>query len=329
MALLAPTWMQNLTYTAAADRRLIGAMCSPGVLAGGLAVSQRAAGANMSVDVAVGSCVVEGTAGPGQGRYLCSSDAVANVALAASPASGQSRIDLIVATVRDSSVTGTDSDWILDKVTGTATTGIPAAPAVPSSSLALATVLVGGTVSSIVNANITDQRVQSGNPNHAGSLAVPPSFDGQLMTAAGHVYRGASGTWSRVDTPKVLTQSLTLASTTYGALSWASWAGSDSLAIAAPGYPCTARVDHTFSAAKNPGQFRVGLSGNGGTSWSYSAQVTANSTGPSDWSAIAVSYFADFDGAGQIKAVAQCNTSNVAGGVAVVPATYTLTVFPR
>lgn len=203
MTLESPLWLQNLPspyYPASADRRLITAIWSPGVLAPtGLRVSQRTAGANISVDVASGSCVVAGSAASGQGSYLCASTAVENVALAAVPASGQKRIDLIVATVADSSVVGADDEWTIAAVTGTPTTGTPAAPTVPASSLALAEVLVVGGAATVTDAQITDRRVLSGTPTDAGSTTVAPSFEGQLMAQTGIVYVAQSGAWLAVN----------------------------------------------------------------------------------------------------------------------------------
>lgn len=332
MTLRDPLWMQNLSYTAAEDRDAFAALTTAGVVAvPDLKVSQRGAGPNMSVDVAGGAAVITGTDAAGQGNYLCRSDAVTNVGLASSPASGQSRIDLIVATIRDAAVTGSNNDWILQAVTGTASAGTPAVPTLPASSLLLAQVTVNGLVTSILNADIADKRVLAGSPiGVAADLTVPPAIDGQVVgTPAGHVYVAQSGAWVRADTPKVLTASYTLSSVTYGAASWAPWAGSDSLTIAAPGYPVTVRVDHTFTSGKNLGQHRLGLSGDGGATWSYSTGVYASSAGVLDLVPVALSYQVNLSGTGQIKAVAQCNTNNVAGGVAVTPGTYTLTVMPR
>lgn len=167
MAFKTPLWQENSTYSATLDRELIDALYdTQGVLAGpDLVVSQRGAGANMSVDVAIGRCVITGTTFTGQGKYLCKSDAVANVIVPNAPGAGQSRIDLIVAQLRDAdSDGGTHNDWLIVDVPGTpATTGSQVAPALPVSSLLLASVLVGSSVSTIVTGNITEGRSLASN----------------------------------------------------------------------------------------------------------------------------------------------------------------------
>jgi hypothetical protein len=160
-----PVWLQNDTYIASLDRSLVDAVYAGGggiVAPGDLIVTQRGAGANMSVDVAAGKAVVTGTDVAGQGKYLCWSDAVANVVIAAAPGTGLSRIDRIVATVRDAdAIGGLNNDWILQRIAGTAGS-TPSPPAVPASSLAIARVLVGANVTSILTANVTDDRVAAG-----------------------------------------------------------------------------------------------------------------------------------------------------------------------
>jgi hypothetical protein len=162
-----PLWMELGSYSATQDRQALAALFSqPGVIGPtDLEVVQRGAGANMSVDVAAGSCVVGGTTAALQGNYLCQSDAVANVVIAASPSLGNSRIDLIVAQVRDQDIDlGTHNDWELIAVTGTpAATGTQVAPALPASSVLLATIAVGPLAATIVTANITDNRVLTGS----------------------------------------------------------------------------------------------------------------------------------------------------------------------
>ncbi|HVX20877.1 MAG TPA: tail fiber protein [Acidimicrobiales bacterium] len=157
MAFKAPISMQADSYTAALDRQVLDALYqTPGVVASGhLVVTQRAAGANMSVDVAAGKCIITGTDASNQGKYLCFSDAVANVVLTTAPGTGLSRIDLIIAQVRDATVIGgSHNDWLVTVVKGTAASS-PTAPAAPASSLVLARVLVGANVSTITNTVIT------------------------------------------------------------------------------------------------------------------------------------------------------------------------------
>lgn len=162
MTLYPPIFQQNDSYSALLLRQFVDAVVpNGGVLRGtDLVVSQRAAGANMSVDVSPGHCIVVGGDAPNQGKYFCWSDAVENVPLATAPGTGQSRKDLIVANVRDSTVIGGSfDDWQPLPVTGTpAATGSEVAPTPPPSSFVLAQIQVGPTVASITNTNITDLR---------------------------------------------------------------------------------------------------------------------------------------------------------------------------
>jgi hypothetical protein len=109
----------------------------------------------MTVSVAPGQAAVPMQAG--QGSALCWWDAAEVVTLAAAPASGQSRIDRIVAQVRDNALdSGGNNDFLITNVTGTAaTTGSQVAPAVPTNAYALANVLVPGNVTNLNTATVT------------------------------------------------------------------------------------------------------------------------------------------------------------------------------
>jgi len=105
----------------------------------GLAVTQRGAGANMSVDVALGIWTAAGT--------LNQTTGVTNVVISAAPSSGNTRIDLISA----------KSDGTINVTAGTvATTGTELVPSIPASSVPLAIVAVPSGTSSISNSGITD-----------------------------------------------------------------------------------------------------------------------------------------------------------------------------
>lgn len=201
MTLHTPTWLQAGSYSGDADRSLIDALyVNGGVIAGGdLLVTQRGSGANMSVDVAAGKVVVVGTDVSGQNKYLCWSDAVTNVPIATAPGTGLFRIDLIVATVRDSdAIGGSNNDWIIQRVAGTAGSS-PIVPAIPASSTILAQVHVGPNVTSIVTANCTDLRAFIGptfTPRRvlAGvSVGVLPPPDQPLLEIWGDIVLAASG----------------------------------------------------------------------------------------------------------------------------------------
>lgn len=161
MTIKSPLWLENLEYSATDMRRLVTALfpLDGCIEDGDLKVTQHGAGA-MSVDVAVGSAVIAGTAVSGQGSYLFGSDATVTATISGAPGSGQSRIDAIVAQIQDQDADGgSDNDGIIAVVTGTAaSTGSEVAPSLPASSIVLAHVLVGPSVTTILTANITDFR---------------------------------------------------------------------------------------------------------------------------------------------------------------------------
>lgn len=168
-----PLWLQDaaVSYAAQDDRRLITALWSEGVISG-LRVSQRGAGANLSVDVAVGRAVVTGDDNTGQGNYLCEvSGSAANLAIGSPPATA--RIDLVVLSVRDPQQGGpAGKDIVLAVVAGTPS-GSPSPPATPTSSIVLAQVRVNNGASSIVDANITDVRPVALMPGELPGVPVP------------------------------------------------------------------------------------------------------------------------------------------------------------
>jgi hypothetical protein len=125
-----------------------------------MSASQRAAGANMSVDIQPGRAMLLGNYTTNEGSYYLFSDAVENVVISTAPGAGQSRIDVVVAQVRNQYVdTGSNSDFIFTTVVGTpATTGSQVAPALGTNQFAICNVLIGPNVTSIVNANLTDRR---------------------------------------------------------------------------------------------------------------------------------------------------------------------------
>lgn len=153
-----PLWLQAGAYPAEDDRGLISAVF-PGegvLLPGDLAVTQRGAGANMSVDVAGGRCVVAGDQATYEGSYFMENRGTTNVPLSASDPTNP-RIDRIIAEVLNQEYSGVDNLWQLRAMTGTPA-GSPSAPALPNNAISLATVAVAAAAASITNANITDLR---------------------------------------------------------------------------------------------------------------------------------------------------------------------------
>ena len=232
-------WQQNESYTASEDRAVLTALFTAGVLdpdSGALAVTERAAGANMSVDVAAGRCVVEGTEQADQGNYLCVFADGGNLDVAAADANDP-RVDRVVARVYDSAVSGTVDKAEVEVLTGTPAAD-PSPPAVPDSAITLARVDVGAGVASITDADITDERVEA----QAGGLSegiadaryeqldTPAAVDGSgtptidfasqtrmwVLTAAGSL----NPTWSGVPSSGEVARSATIVVTASTDLSW-------------------------------------------------------------------------------------------------------------
>jgi hypothetical protein len=134
-----------------------------------LKVTQRGAGANMSVDVAEGSCLVTGTESTYQGLYHAENQGVQNVTIAAADATNARR-DMIVARIKDTEygVAVTDA-FSIETVAGTPS-GTPADPTIPENCIVLARVAVAASATSITNANITDLR--NGYPAVTGSAVI-------------------------------------------------------------------------------------------------------------------------------------------------------------
>lgn len=157
MTLETPIFLQAGSYPARALRRLTEATLHLGVVnEGDLKVTQRGAGANMTVDVAAGLVVVPAASGS-NGRYLCANTATVSLSIGAAPGAGDGRIDIVIAEVRDAQYAGADNDWQLLVVAGTADPS-PTTPAVPAGAVALAAVTVTDATTSIVDAAIFDGR---------------------------------------------------------------------------------------------------------------------------------------------------------------------------
>lgn len=166
MAIQTPLWLQktgadaDVTYSATQYRQLIKALVSTtGVVdpigSGGLAVVQRGAGANFSVDVASGYAFIPGGDVSNQGSYVVFNDATVNVATSTAPASG-TRVHRVVLQIRDKLNNGayTTYDGIVQVLTDTGA----GTPAVPASAIGLARVSISAGQANVSNANITDDR---------------------------------------------------------------------------------------------------------------------------------------------------------------------------
>lgn len=181
----APTGGTVQTYTGVMDRLLIASIWpTEGVLGNGhLKVAQRAAGANMSVDVAAGSAAVSNDYTPGTGgSYHTTESATVNVAVPAAPPSG-TRTHLIVEQINDpQSDLGTN---YTSAPTCIADTGSGAL--LPKSALLLARVTVSAGQATVTNANIADARVQAAAlpPFKCGSTSDTLSGAGRVTVTHG------------------------------------------------------------------------------------------------------------------------------------------------
>jgi hypothetical protein len=156
-----PGFMQNRTdHTAAIDRGTFTGTIAESCVVGAtdFLVTQRAAGANMSVDVTNGGqCYIDGTESATQGTYSCLGDSTSvNLAISASSPT-LPRIDIVVAKVQDAFYSGATNAWSLAVVTGTPAAS-PVPPTAPVNSLTLAQIAVAANATTVVNANITDKR---------------------------------------------------------------------------------------------------------------------------------------------------------------------------
>jgi hypothetical protein len=147
-------------YSAKDARRVIFQNLGQGVLAPtDYAVSQRAAGANMSVDVAAGEALIEGDTTSDQGRYYCRETATTNVSITAADGSNP-RIDRVVLEILDNDEDSSGAyKGRIRTVDGTPTaaatlTNLNGAATVPDDSLLLANVLIAAGDTSITDAEI-------------------------------------------------------------------------------------------------------------------------------------------------------------------------------
>jgi hypothetical protein len=155
-----PSWQQNASHPAENDRLTTqGLWRTTGILGStDLAVTQNGT-PNMSVNVAIGWAAIVGDYATNMGAYVAYNDAVQNLTITTASGSNP-RIDRIVMTVSDSYYTGTLNQVAFQVLAGTPAAS-PTAPAIPTNSISLATILVGTSVTSILTANITDTRTLS------------------------------------------------------------------------------------------------------------------------------------------------------------------------
>lgn len=160
-----PLYMQEGAYSSRQDRLVFDVLFTEGIIdpgSGEWLVTERAAGPNMSIDVAPGRAVIDGDDQANQGAYFVRSTGVENVVI--SPADlVNPRIDLVVLRVRDSNVIGgANDDAIVDVIEGVPA-AVPAAPALPASAIPLASIAVPVGMVDVEDADVSDLRAPSSN----------------------------------------------------------------------------------------------------------------------------------------------------------------------
>lgn len=190
-----PSWQQNASHPAENDRLTTqGLWRTTGVL-GSTDLAVTANGTpNMSVNVALGWAAIVGTFQSNMGTYVAYNDGVQNLTITTANGSNP-RIDRIVMTVSDSFYSGALNQVAFQVIAGTPA-GSPVAPAVPTNSISLATVLVGTGVTTIVAGNITDTRVLATTP-----IGISPT---STVTANDFIVGQTSGVGSVNDTLELL-----------------------------------------------------------------------------------------------------------------------------
>lgn len=168
MALLTPEFLQTSTYSALRDRLVLahGASIQEGVWAAAdFKAAQRAAGANMSVDVPAGYCLVTADyPGNKNGLFHIENDATINVPQATAANATNPRLDQLVLTINDQTHGGAPNNTpTLSWLTGTPNAGTTldtrtGAAGVGLNQIRLADVLVPAATTSMTTANIRDRR---------------------------------------------------------------------------------------------------------------------------------------------------------------------------
>jgi len=175
-----PSWLQNGSHPAENDRLSTQAIWkTSGIInATDLAVTQNSP-AGMSVLVASGWAAIVGTTQSNMGTYMAYNDATTTLTVTTANPSNP-RIDIVVVTVNDAYYTGSLNNVTFQVIAGTPAAS-PVAPSTPANSLLLATIAVGAGVTSIVTANITDNRVKATSP--IAGIATNYAVTGLLETA--------------------------------------------------------------------------------------------------------------------------------------------------
>jgi hypothetical protein len=160
-----PLWVQEPTFPATADRRLISALW-PTARVTGLEVAPR--GGGMFLNIGPGSASVP--AANDTGAVLCVSDSLEELELSGAGAAGVHRFDLIVVEPRSDDIGNTGQGDFIFRAEEGPSSGAPAPPPVPAGTVPLAQVYVQGNIPTIPANAITDMRP-------GGVLTVPRDID--------------------------------------------------------------------------------------------------------------------------------------------------------
>jgi hypothetical protein len=242
-----PAFLQASAYGAVSFRQQVSSLFGialPGTLtsaaggivnSGDMAVSQNGT-PNMSVNVAGGYDWIPGTTAANQAMYGSLNDAPVNLTVAASNPSNP-RIDDVCATINDAAYAGATNNFTLQVITGTPA-GSPVAPSLPASSDALAHVAVAALATTIVTANIADQRSQVVSQLSKGIISATIATS-QTATSSTPVDLGTVGptVTLRTGTSALVLLTAFLANTNPGASSEMSIEVSGASSIGAPAGP--------------------------------------------------------------------------------------------
>jgi hypothetical protein len=185
-------WLAGATWTDQLGRLDIAGETYLGGSRGGVLQSvpnplQVLASSGMNVTVQPGTAIIPSVSGPANGAYRVSNPIIQTLTLTAAPSSPNSRLDLVVVNVTDNG--NNTSVCSIELVTGTAGNP-PTQPATPSNSILLAVIAVGSGVSSILQANIADNRfytnIGSGAIVCPNMASLPQGWPGQIGYDVAH-----------------------------------------------------------------------------------------------------------------------------------------------
>lgn len=188
MSEIKPQFLDEESYAAKFDRQFFRDILTEGIVAtGDLEVTELDTPA-MGVKVASGVGYVQGDQAATQGHYRIFNDASKNLTIAVADVT-HPRKDRIIAQVYDSiDIGGVDDEWVLEVLTGTPAAS-PVVPNLPDNTLDLAIVDVEANETTILNADITDQRTQIALQNVSGGAGI-----GDGWIAVGDTWTYASAT---------------------------------------------------------------------------------------------------------------------------------------